>query len=122
MKIVMVTGGRKYDDREYVEYVLQEHNSPGNILVVGGATGADELVRQVWHYDFQLPYVVEPAPWDRTGKPAGIMRNMSMVNGMSLVPHGGLLTPSLVVAFPGGRGTAHARSYAIERGIEVEDV
>ncbi len=118
----MVTGGRKYDDEDQVRDSLAPYDELGNVLVVGGATGADELARLVWHYDFQLPYVVEPAAWNRGGKPAGQERNMSMVEGLSLAPHiGKLMRPHLVVAFPGGRGTKHARGYAKKRGIEVVD-
>ncbi len=118
--IVMVTGGRDWTDYHHVWNTLEPYNEPGNILVVGGADGLDELARQVWHYEFQLPYVVEPAPWDRSGKPAGMMRNMSMVEGMSLVPHAAKLIPDLVVVFPGGRGTAGAKEYAMKRGIAIE--
>lgn len=119
--IIMVTGGRDFDDYDRVYVGLSPYDEPGNILVVGGATGADELARQVWHYDFQLPYIVEPAPWERSGKPAGPMRNMSMVEGLSLVPAvgGKSLHPDVVVAFPGGRGTKHACDYADEKRIEI---
>ncbi len=122
--IVMVTGGRDYTDYRTVHDSLVPYNSPDNILVVGGAPGADELARRVWHNDFQLPYIVQPAPWNRHGKPAGVMRNMSMLQGRSLVPHvdADRLIPAVLIAFPGGKGTTHARDYAIALGIEVKEV
>lgn len=118
--IVLVTGGRNYDDWRKVSDRLAPFGV-GDILVVGGADGADERARQAWHYRNQLPYVVHPAPWDRTGKAAGMMRNMAMGKGLTLSPYASL-EPDLVIAFPGGRGTANMVRIAEEQGIEVDRV
>ena len=120
--IIMVSGGRAFNDYKVMHDALLPYNELGNLLIVGGATGADELARRVWHYEFQLSYVVEPAPWKRTGRPAGMMRNRSMIDGQPLVPHASGLTPDLLILFPGGRGTAGAKTYAEERGIDTYTV
>jgi hypothetical protein len=117
--IVMVTGGRDFDDEQTVAQALGDYGV-GDYLVVGGARGADELARRFWHYELQLPYVVHPAPWDRTGRAAGQMRNMAMVKGLSLAPYARLI-PDEVVAFPGGVGTAHAIKQARLQGIRVTE-
>lgn len=117
--IIMVSGGRAYNGHQVVRDALWPYNEQGNILIVGGATGADELARRIWHYEFQLPYVVEPAPWQRSGKPAGMMRNRSMIDGQPLVPHASGLVPDVLITFPGGIGTAGAKEYAEKRGIDV---
>lgn len=116
--IILTTGGRdNYNERQAGE-ALAPYAEVGNVLVVGGAQGWDEAARKVWHYNFQLPYVVHPAPWDRAGKAAGPMRNIAMVRGHSIAPHG-ILTPDIVVAGKGGTGTRGCIKEARERGIEV---
>lgn len=115
--IVMVTGGRNYGDRAMIRRNLMPFEV-GDILLAGGANGLDEIARQLWHVEKELPYVVHPAPWKRTGKAAGPMRNMAMIKGLSLAPYASII-PELIIAFPGGDGTNHARSFGEERGITV---
>lgn len=116
--IIMVTGGRDYKDATVVAEALAPYGRVGNILVQGGATGADWLARRYWHKEAELPYVTHPAPWNRVGRPAGLMRNTTMVRGQSLAPFAKLV-PDVLVAFPGSKGTAHAIREAEEAGIEV---
>jgi hypothetical protein len=54
-----------------------------------------------------------PAQWDRYGEAAGPIRNAWMLE---------FGKPDLVVAFPGGRGTADMISKARKAGIEVCEV
>lgn len=62
-----------------------------------------------------MPVEKYPAQWDIYGKQAGVLRNLQMITEGK---------PDVVVAFPGGAGTANmvrqARAYRI-RVIEVED-
>ena len=115
----MVTGGRDFEDLDLARAALGQVASVGSILIAGGARGADEAARRIWHYEFQLPYVVHPAPWERVGKGAGYRRNGAMVRGTSLSPWYLGLKPTVVVAFPGGRGTAHAVETARKNNIWV---
>ena len=119
--IILVTGGRDYAKGWRVRRELREYAEPGNILIQGGANGADTLAHQVWTRDYQLPSVTVPAPWDDHGKVAGQMRNHQMVVGNSLAPHA-VLEPDVVLAFPGGRGTAHCVERARYYNIEVREV
>lgn len=51
-----------------------------------------------------------PADWDKYGKRAGYLRNVQMLDEGK---------PDLVVAFPGGKGTAMMVKLAKERGVRV---
>lgn len=115
--IIMVTGGRDYDDPPAVKRALEEYAQLGNILISGGAWGADYLAEAYWHKQ-QLPFVVVPAAWDRSGPAAGHARNHQMIVGNAIAPYAHLV-PDLVVAFPGGKGTKDATTRARDHGIEV---
>lgn len=115
---MLVTGGRDHEDKDMVRAALEPYRSVKNILISGGADGWDYLTEQVWGMEFQLPYVVKPAPWDRAGKAAGMMRNMTMLDGNAIAPYGQLI-PDVVVAGPGGKGTHGCIREAEKRGIEV---
>lgn len=115
--IVMVTGGRNFGDRAMIRRNLMPFEL-GDILLLGGANGADEIARQIWHVEKELPYVVMPASWKRTGKAAGPMRNHAMIAGLSIAPYARLI-PEVIVAFPGEVGTRDAKSYGKKMGITV---
>lgn len=53
-----------------------------------------------------------PADWERNGRAAGPIRNRQMLDGK----------PDLVIAFPGGKGTADMVAEAKRRGIAVREV
>ena len=104
---VVVTGGRNYSDVEYLNFVL---NSLYIVeLAQGGATGADSLARR-WAEKHSVPCTTYDAEWAKYRKAAGIMRNREMLTGFR---------PDLVVAFPGGKGTAHCVQFALSIGIPV---
>ena len=60
-----------------------------------------------------LPCTVFQADWAGLGRKAGPIRNKLMLDEGK---------PDLVVAFPGGRGTAHMTRIARGAGIEVIEV
>jgi hypothetical protein len=122
---VLVCGGRDYQDKEKVwttlyqiadEYKLwAEPDEYGNTLpsgltiIEGGAKGADALAA-----DFAVVNWTGlkefPADWEQHGRAAGHIRNKRMlVEGK----------PDLVVAFPGGKGTANMVKQAEEAGVKV---
>jgi hypothetical protein len=108
--IVLVTGGRDYNDGTYIYLALDALHSmrPFDILVHGCASGLDRLAA-TWAISRGIHPAGVPALWDTYGKPAGGIRNSIML----------LLRPKLVVAFPGGRGTANMVRQAQSAGIRV---
>lgn len=110
---VLVCGGRDYDDTFKVWSVLDELKKDNDIIEIieGGAFGADRLAGN-WAYSRQQPVHEYPANWEVYGKPAGMIRNRAML----------ALNPDLVIAFPGGKGTANMVKIAREANIEVKEI
>jgi hypothetical protein len=114
---VLVCGGRHYADREKVAARLSNlHASVGVAAVIeGGAAGADRHGRE-WAERNGVPVETYAADWNRYGRAAGPIRNGQMLL------HG---KPDVVLAFPGGDGTAdmvrRARLYHVNV-IEVPNV
>lgn len=112
MKKILVCGGRDYTNRKKVYHVLDTlKNVFGEVIIIqGDARGADRLAkaqaisRGVVHMDF-------PADWEGLGARAGPIRNQQMLDEGK---------PDLVIAFPGGRGTADMVNRAKVSGIETE--
>lgn len=106
---VLVCGGRDYEDYHMVCDVLDHICAVGDIIIQGGAKGADGLARR---YALSKPLECKtyPAEWSKYGKSAGPRRNEEMLK------HG---KPELVVAFPGGVGTSDMVQRAKKAGIEV---
>jgi len=109
--IVVVTGGRDYFDGDTVWRVLYEVHAEYEIdlLVHGAAAGADASAHE-WAKENNVRRYPCPADWDRLGRRAGPIRNRYMLD---------TFRPDLVVAFPGGTGTADCVRAAEERGIKV---
>lgn len=108
---VLVCGGREFSDAELAQSVLDQIHTktPITLLVEGGAGGADRLGFQ-WAKANGIRTVRFDADWLAHGKAAGPIRNRRMlVEGQ----------PDLVVAFPGGRGTADMTAQARKFGVEV---
>ena len=105
---VLVTGGRDYSDHIQLYKTLDSLEITE--LCQGGARGADSLAGS-WAHDRSIPCKVYKADWDTHGKSAGIKRNMHMLDDFK---------PDLVVAFTGGRGTAHMIQYSIKQGYKVQ--
>jgi hypothetical protein len=81
-------------------------------VIDGAASGADALAHQ-WALARGVPTLRFRAQWKTLGKAAGPVRNRQMlVDGR----------PDLVIAFPGGDGTADMMKQAREAGVEVMDL
>jgi hypothetical protein len=78
-------------------------------IIEGGARGADKLARQ-WAEDRGVPVATYPAEWDRHGVSAGPIRNRQMLEDGK---------PDMVLAFPGGKGTANMVEQAHRAGVLV---
>jgi hypothetical protein len=112
--VVLACGGRDFDDLGTVWSNLDVlHHFRGiRLLIEGGAAGADLLASQ-WATANNVPSKRFAADWKKHGRAAGPIRNRQMLDEGK---------PDLVVAFPGGRGTADMVRAAQEAGIEVMDV
>jgi hypothetical protein len=110
---ILVCGGRSYWNRERVYEVLDElHDGTITCVITGGAPGADGLAMQ-WAQARGVQLDLHYADWKEHGKAAGPIRNQRMLDEGSV---------DLVVAFPGGVGTADMVRRARERGVQVLDV
>jgi predicted Rossmann-fold nucleotide-binding protein len=78
------------------------------VLLTGGATGADTLAAR-WAKEHNVPCEVYPANWQLHGRAAGFVRNVEMIKtGIDML-----------IAFPGGTGTAHMMIACLKHGIKV---
>lgn len=125
---VLVCGGREYADRSAMRaelavwmlssrygdlrWRLRDSRDAGLLTIVhGGARGADTLAGEVAQ---ELGYTVEvhPADWKTHGRAAGPTRNQKMLD----------TGVDLVMAFPGGRGTADMVKRATVARVPVRHV
>lgn len=109
---VLVCGGRDWCDILAMMTTMDDlgtKHGPFKLLIHGGAKGADDEA-QTWAMHRDLPYMVFRADWDFHGRSAGPIRNQRMIDEGK---------PDLVVAFPGGKGTADMISRAEKAGIRV---
>ncbi len=106
---VLVCGGRDYDDYPAVAKMLGNLSVRPSLIIHGAARGADTLAAK-WAVMTDTPIMRFPADWQRDGKAAGPIRNSRMLAEGR---------PDLVVAFPGGRGTADMVAKARKAGVPV---
>lgn len=120
---VCVTGGRNYWGQIRVYEVLSEiHATHDGISVIvhgdcrdiltGEPCGADRWANE-WALDHRTQIAAYAANWKKLGRSAGPLRNKFMLT---------MERPDLVVAFPGGHGTASCVGIARGLGIEVREV
>ena len=113
---VLVCGGREYSDFEQVDRILDllREVEPMEVLIQGGATGADALAKAYAECK-GIPIITEEAEWHLHGKAAGPILNEAMIKKHK---------PTILIAFPGGKGTENmirlARRYKI-KVIEIQD-
>lgn len=118
--VVLVCGGRDYDDEPAFDHIMdgflalfrEECAGVHLVIVHGGARGADRLAG-MWAKSRGIPVIACPADWNKHKKAAGIIRNAEMLKKWK---------PALVIAFPGGRGTAHMMSISRKAGVRVHEV
>lgn len=110
---VLVCGGRDYANQQQLETVLDSLDSDYyTTLIHGAARGADTLAA-MWAASRFMEVKPFPADWDKYGRSAGAIRNQRMLDEGK---------PDLVVAFPGGAGTALMVKLARKAGVEVLQV
>lgn len=124
---VLVCGGRNFEKRSLLFAALDKiEKERGNITVVihGDARGADRMAGE-WAKSWGKRVLKFPAHWQDLSHPdrrvkqangnvydanAGMRRNIKMVEEGK---------PDLVIAFPGGAGTANMVKLAEQVGLEV---
>ena len=99
---IIVTGGRDYDDWAMLQDVLSAFDA--KLIVQGGAQGADRMARK-YAEDNKIVSVTVEANWNKHGRAAGPIRNREMLMEYP---------EAIVVAFPGGAGTANCVKQAVE--------
>lgn len=118
---VLVCGGRDYFNADHVHNTLcriDAERGPITCVIHGAATGADTEAMRWAQMMATIPgRTITLAPfvpdWRTHGKAAGPMRNRRMIEQGR---------PGLVIAFPGGKGTADMVRRSRLAGIEVIEI
>ena len=116
---MLVCGGRDFANRFYLELHLDAQLGLAECMgrrlpvriVEGGASGADQMARE-WAAARGVPCTTVEADWKMHGRGAGPIRNQKMLD----------MKPDLVIAFPGGNGTADMVRRAEKAGVTVVDL
>jgi predicted Rossmann-fold nucleotide-binding protein len=127
--VIAAGGGRDLawpHQRIATELLARSSGRLVHLLLHGGARGADAAIARAAH---QLGWcsLVMPAQWQQHGRAAGPIRNRELLQQAiaRAVAHSspGSMASVLVVAFPGGAGTAslvqHARRLAARSPVPI---
>ena len=109
---ILVCGGREYTDVKTLCAVMDKMLSDQIAIIHGNCKGADKLSGE-WAKTKGIPVITVDANWDYYNKSAGHIRNYCMLK---------FCEPDLVIAFPGGRGTAGMIEKARKAGVNVVEV
>ena len=109
---VLVCGGRDFRNYGMVIRALDALPERPTVIIHGCARGADTL-GETWAIGRDIPTLRFPAHWDDHGPAAGPIRNKRMLDEGK---------PDLVIAFPGGKGTANMVSQARAAGVKVIEI
>lgn len=125
---VLVCGGRDYADFAHVCHSLNRvfaEIDDIDVVIHGAATGADTLAKE-WAESHDIKTEPFPAVWDDLTTPPVVIRRRKDgsqynaaaggIRNQRMIDEG---NPDLVVAFPGGNGTADMIRRAREAGIRV---
>lgn len=111
---VLICGGRHFDDGDAIYAALNDFERDRDIALIiqGGASGADAWAKK-YAEGGKIRCLEFRANWKKHGKAAGPIRNERMIEQGR---------PTVVIAFPGGRGTADMVERARSAGIEVIEI
>lgn len=110
---VIVCGGRDYKDKMRV-FVELNKLRPTHVIHGACPTGADDFAREYCCDESQGVFMeAYPAMWHKHGPAAGPIRNRQMLAEGK---------PDVVLAFPGGAGTADMVKRAKAAGVRVIEV
>lgn len=97
-----------YEIPKFIEK-LQEYDI--DTIIAGEARGFDEMAK-TYAAVYKINYEGYPADWNKYGRRAGYVRNRQMLEEGK---------PDLVIAFPGGKGTAMMVEIAKKAGVKVDE-
>lgn len=103
---IVIAGGRGFNDYTFLEdkvnEIIKDIKKEDIVIVSGAAKGADTL-GEVFAHSHGIELKRFPAEWDRLGKSAGLIRNITMAKYASINNNG------MLIAFWNGksRGTKH---------------
>src|SRR5262245_28905731 len=108
---VLVCGGREFADVAFIHAHLDRLHRQYQFktLIEGDARGVDRIAGE-WASTRDVELIVYPANWKEEGRHAALIRNERMLSQGQ---------PDVVIAFPGGNGTAHTCWKAEQLGIPV---
>ncbi len=113
---VLVCGGRDYKDKDLLFNTLNDIHvkeitkAAGIVTIIhGGAKGADKLSGE-WAKSLGVSIEEYQADWEQHGRAAGIVRNKQMLDEGK---------PDIIIAFPGGKGTANMVNQATKAEVKV---
>lgn len=111
---LLVCGGRDFHDEKALRrWMNKAIDGRTDVMVIhGGARGADSLAGRIAKQAGVSTWVF-PADWAAHGKAAGHIRNKQMLDEGR---------PHLVLAAPGGRGTANMVAQARAVGVPVIEI
>jgi len=103
---ILVSGGRDFNNKEWLYEILDIFEP--TLIISGCANGADSLAIE-YAEDNNIPLLLFQPEWDKYGRAAGVIRNGDMLEAH----------PDLVIAFPGGPGTADMVRQAAKARVPV---
>lgn len=115
---LLVCGSRGWEDKNKIRQMILSLLPVGdasNLVIHGGARGADRLAGEV-AWEHQIPTQVFKAEWEKYGKQAGVLRNEQMLKESK---------PDIVLAFlacENSKGTEHMIKIAKEANVPVIEV
>lgn len=109
---LLVCGGRDFSDTSHAYHALDKlHRTHGiGVVIEGDARGADRIAGY-WARRNRVDNLKFRADWGKDGRAAGPIRNQRMLDEGK---------PDMVLAFPGGRGTADMVNRARAAGLPVQ--
>jgi predicted Rossmann-fold nucleotide-binding protein len=131
-RVVVAGGGRDllWSPQEIAAALLARTGAQSvHLLLHGGARGADRAIARAAR-QLGWPVAALPADWRRHGRAAGPIRNRQLleaaIHQAQALSASGLPVSVLVVAFPGGAGTAslvqQARRIQAPVAVDVVEV
>ncbi len=114
----LICGGRNFDDQEMFGHAMGDLVRLKGVpkkIIHGACSGADKMgdsFAEKFALEMQR-FPVRKADWKARGLAAGPIRNQQMIDEGK---------PDLVVAFPGGSGTADVVTRARQAGIDVAEI
>ena len=108
---ILVCGGRDFNDYKAASEAFSELIQPHDAVCSGGQRGADKLAKR-WCQQEGVAFFECEAQWYKFGKPAGYIRDAWMLK---------FFEPDLVIALPGGIGTANMVRQATSASVEVRE-